>query len=94
MSANESLFWYNVSIGRDFSYFYNLHSTYTPVFSAMSTNETEQLANEHCSQPDGSVDESCKYDFLRTKSALVAEATLAASTEFSNARTVLGMAQH
>jgi hypothetical protein len=81
MSASEALFWYNTSIGRNYSYYYDLNSTYTPVFASTPTEEQKKEAAQYCTMPDGGVDASCTYDYLQTGNKLAAAATLTSSSQ-------------
>lgn len=90
MSESEALFWYNESAGLNFSYFYNLHSTYIPQFSVTPSNETLSEVEKYCTV-GGTIDIACEYDYLRTGNAIAAAATLTASAQNNETQIVLGM---
>lgn len=91
MSASEALFWYNTTIGRNFSYYYDLNSTYTPKFASTPTEEQKQKADLYCAIPGGGADDSCKYDYFRTGSEMAAAATLTASSQKTDTLNTLCM---
>jgi hypothetical protein len=94
MSASEAVFWYNTSIGRNFSYFFDMNSTYTPEFGATPTEDQLTQIAQVCKKADGTVDEVCKYDYLRTGSALAAQATLTSSSQLNDIRAAVGKEQY
>jgi len=92
LSEADTLFWYNISSGKDFLYYKD--RTYVPQFSVTVTADQEQQAARYCTTSDGIVDAPCQYDYFRTGSAFVANATLASSTHYSITQDLLCMYQH
>ena len=91
MSASEALFWYNTSIGRNFTYYYDLNSTYTPKFASAPSEEQINNAKAVCAIPGGGTDKSCEYDYLRTGNELAAAATKTASSQNADTLNTLCM---
>ena len=87
-AAFESLFYYDVANGLDYSY-YNSSRSYTPVFDIQPTPQQQDEARQLCTV-DGVLNAACAYDYYATGNADASAITATVSRIYVSAQNSLG----